>query len=55
MTNIYLIRITDLTATPFVLPVFSSLVPAGFPSPASDELAGVIDLNRLLLRHPDAT
>jgi DNA polymerase V len=55
MTNIHLIRIANLTATPFLLPVFSSLVPAGFPSPASDELAGVIDLNRLLLRHPDAT
>lgn len=55
MSTIHLIRIADLTATPFLLPIFSSLVPAGFPSPASDELEGVIDLNRLLLRHPDAT
>lgn len=55
MSTIHLIRIADPTATPFLLPIFSSLVPAGFPSPASDELEGVIDLNRLLLRHPDAT
>ena len=55
MSNIQLIRVTALTNSPFLLPVFSNLVPAGFPSPASDELAGVIDLNKLLLRHPDAT
>lgn len=28
---------------------------AGFPSPAADYMAGVIDLNRELVRHPEAT
>jgi len=37
------------------LPLFVTLVPAGFPSPASDELEGLFDLNRLLFRHPEAT
>ena len=30
-------------------------VPAGFPSPAQDEIAGRIDLNRDLVKHPLAT
>jgi len=37
-----------------MLPMFSCRVPAGFPSPASDEMES-FDLNRLLLRHPDVT
>ena len=28
---------------------------AGFPSPATDYMSGVIDLNRELVRHPEAT
>lgn len=28
---------------------------AGFPSPAADYMSGVIDLNRELVRHPEAT
>lgn len=28
---------------------------AGFPSPAQDYMAGVIDLNKELVHHPDAT
>ena len=28
---------------------------AGFPSPAADYMSGVIDINRELLRHPEAT
>lgn len=28
---------------------------AGFPSPAQDYMTGVIDLNRELVKHPDAT
>lgn len=30
-------------------------MPAGFPSPAQDEIAGRIDLNRDLVKHPLAT
>lgn len=32
-----------------------STVHAGFPSPAQDYMSGGIDLNRELVRHPDAT
>ncbi|WP_231403142.1 LexA family protein [Hymenobacter guriensis] len=42
-------------ATTLWLPLFASLVPAGFPSPAADELEGLMDMNRLLFRHPEAT
>ncbi|AIZ65533.1 umuDC operon-like protein (plasmid) [Hymenobacter sp. DG25B] len=57
MSEINLIRVPAPTPTPFLLPYFSCLVPAGFPSPANDhvEVGGLFDLNRLLLRHPDAT
>ncbi len=36
-------------------PLVQCLIPAGFPSPAQDEIAGRIDLNRDLVRHPLAT
>jgi DNA polymerase V len=36
-------------------PLVEFLVPAGFPSPAQDEIAGRIDLNRDLVKHPLAT
>jgi DNA polymerase V len=36
-------------------PLVQFLVPAGFPSPAQDEIAGRIDLNRDLVKHPLAT
>lgn len=37
------------------LPLFSDLVPCGFPSPAQDYIEQRIDLNKLVLRHPSAT
>ena len=37
------------------LPVFSSHVPAGFPSPADDYIEASLDLNEHLVKHPDAT
>ncbi|HBC6873014.1 TPA: translesion error-prone DNA polymerase V autoproteolytic subunit [Citrobacter koseri] len=37
------------------LPMFSDLVPCGFPSPAQDYVESRIDLNELLVRHPSAT
>ena len=36
-------------------PLVQFLIPAGFPSPAQDEIAGRIDLNRDLVKHPLAT
>ena len=36
-------------------PLVACRVPAGFPSPAQDEIAGRIDLNRDLIKHPLAT
>ena len=36
-------------------PLFSDLVPCGFPSPAQDYVEKRIDLNDLLVRHPSAT
>ncbi|AIZ65428.1 umuDC operon-like protein (plasmid) [Hymenobacter sp. DG25B] len=54
MRNVQLIPVFD-APTPFWLPLFSCRVPAGFPSPAADYAEELFDLNRLLLRHPDAT
>ncbi len=37
------------------LPLFSDLVPCGFPSLAHDYVEQRIDLNELLVKHPSAT
>jgi DNA polymerase V len=37
------------------IPVYSSGISAGFPSPAADFEENNIDLNQLLIRHPYAT
>ena len=39
----------------YQLPVFSSKVQAGFPSPADDYIEGYLDLNSKFIRHPSAT
>lgn len=54
MSDIELIPVVA-SELPSFLPLFSCEVPAGFPSPASDHIEDLFDLNRLLLRHPDAT
>jgi len=36
-------------------PVYSALVPAGFPSPADDHLEGSLDLHKLMVKRPAAT
>ncbi|MCB5247174.1 MAG: translesion error-prone DNA polymerase V autoproteolytic subunit [Candidatus Cloacimonetes bacterium] len=36
-------------------PLIASRVQAGFPSPATDYLEGVLDLNEYLIKHPAAT
>lgn len=37
------------------IPLFSTNVPAGFPSPADDHIEGKLDLNEHLVRRPAAT
>jgi DNA polymerase V len=37
------------------IPLFSSAVPAGFPSPADDFVEDTLDLNEYIIRHPAAT
>lgn len=39
----------------FRLPMFSSLVAAGFPSPADDHIEAELDVLDLFVRHPAAT
>lgn len=39
----------------YKLPIFSSSVQAGFPSPADDYIEGKLDLNEHLIKHPTAT
>jgi DNA polymerase V len=41
--------------TRLLRPLVECRVPAGFPSPAQDEVAGRIDLNRDLIKNPLAT
>lgn len=45
----------DPQAEPLLLPLFQSVVPAGFPSPADDYLDKKLDLNEYLVKHPAAT
>ncbi len=40
---------------PLNLPFFSTVVQAGFPSPAEDYIEKMLDLNDLLVKHPIAT
>jgi DNA polymerase V len=37
------------------LPLFSWSVPCGFPSPADDYVEAALDLNELVIAHPEAT
>lgn len=40
---------------PIEIPLSESGVHAGFPSPADDFLEGALDLNELVIKHPEAT
>lgn len=42
-------------STSIELPFFSEGVAAGFPSPATGDMQGTLDLNALCIRHPAAT
>lgn len=48
------LKLTE-TSTKLRLPLYSSSVPAGFPSPADDHIEGKLDLNEHLVRRPAAT
>ena len=43
------------TGATLPLPLFSSSVKAGFPSPVEDHIEEKLDLNRLMIKHPAAT
>ena len=51
------LEVLQPTANPSSLarPLFSSPVPAGFPSPADDYIEGQLDLNDYFIQHPSAT
>ncbi len=42
-------------AAPLALPLYTSRVQAGFPSPADDYIEARLDLNQHLIQHPAAT
>ncbi len=46
---------TKIEDQSFQIPLYSTSVPAGFPSPADDHMTGKLDLNRHLISHPEAT
>ncbi|MBS0350642.1 MAG: translesion error-prone DNA polymerase V autoproteolytic subunit [Proteobacteria bacterium] len=46
---------TPITIQSIVLPLYSSSVSAGFPSPAEDYIEKGLDLNEFLIKHPAAT
>ncbi|MDG2395298.1 translesion error-prone DNA polymerase V autoproteolytic subunit [Candidatus Thioglobus sp.] len=45
----------DFNAPSLSIPIFSSRVQAGFPSPADDHLEDRLDLNKHLIHHQEAT
>lgn len=52
---ISMIEILSSGDFPQLIPLYQSKVSAGFPSPAEDDLADKIDLNKFLVKHPATT
>lgn len=50
-----MLALAKIDPRPLVLPILSSAVSAGFPSPAEDHVEEEIDLHRLLVRNTAAT
>ena len=48
-------RVRPVAGPPAALPLCTSRIAAGFPSPADDHLEAPIDLNEHLVKHPAAT
>lgn len=44
-----------INQTSYKIPLYSSAVPAGFPSPADDHIESLLDLNTHLIQNPSAT
>ena len=55
MKVVHIIETEDSAKKPSSIPLFESLIQAGFPSPADDEAESALDLNELIVRHPAAT
>ena len=49
------VLLTKNNATELLIPIFTSRVQAGFPSPADDHLEDTLDLNTHLIHHQEAT
>ena len=49
------VLLTKNNATELLIPIFTSRVQAGFPSPADDHLEDTLDLNTHLIQHQEAT
>ena len=49
------VLLTKGNATELLIPIFTSRVQAGFPSPADDHLEDTLDLNTHLIQHQEAT
>ena len=53
MENVILLGEARMEAV--LLPFVNTLLSCGFPSPAADYESELVDLNQLMLRHPDAS
>ena len=53
MKNVILLG--EARAEAVLLPFINTLLSCGFPSPAADYESELVDLNQLMLRHPDAS
>jgi DNA polymerase V len=49
------VRFVALNLAALPLPLYTSRIAAGFPSPADDHLEAPLDLNEHLVKHPSAT
>ncbi len=54
-TNIGEFKVPTIDPNKLALPLFSSSVRAGFPSPADDHVEDRLDLNEYLIKQPEAT
>lgn len=49
------VQYPDPAAPAVSIPLFADKVPAGFPSPATDDVEARLDLNKLLIQHIEST
>ena len=54
MDRVILLGLAGSNSAP-AIPWIDALLSCGFPSPAADYESELVDLNRLMLRHPDAS